>query len=172
MSIFLCETSPQHPLGTPCSGEASPPSCSWAPCHPAPSIPPPQAGGEGNTTPFQGWGLAVLGFAGGSSAAGVPLWCPLAVPLSQKLQLGWERGPLMVVAAPQKGFPTGSVMRPLLTPSHCGVCVCPLLWGHPWGGEPVWGSPVWAPERDSGVLGNAGDDGSVYRRCRGWRASS
>lgn len=47
----------------------------------------------------------------------------------------------MVVAAPQKGFPTGSVMGSLLTPSHYGGgCVSPAL------GTPVgWGASVGEP---------------------------
>lgn len=141
---------------------------------PLPPLPPSRLGGTvppglGSCCAWLCWGLLCLSLCS---------WCPsLVYPCQSSIPKAAVGVPLMVVAAPQKGFPMGSVTGSLLTPSHCGVGGCVLLWGHTWGGQLVWGSPVLALEWNGRVLGylaglgSAGDEGSVCRRCRGWRAS-
>lgn len=91
---LLRETSPQHPLGTPCSRDAPPtrlsPAHGQLPCYPTPPFP---LWAGGGLSP-QGWGLAVLGFAGGSSALPLQLVSLSGVPLPVLYPKSRSRGVL------------------------------------------------------------------------------
>lgn len=135
------------PWGHTAAELCCPPSCSWSSCHSPPSHSP----GWGQLSP-QGWGLAVLGFAGAPLLC-LCTQCPLLMSpcrCSIPKAPAWG-GPFIVVAAPPKSFSHGEHDGiPADTEPRGCVCLCS-------GGTQVHGGAAGVGEPSFGPRGGCWD---------------